>query len=1137
MRPSVSQPTVSPPRSSSVPPARDTSAISSAVAASTRLARTLSIQPGEGARTALLFALLFVASMIFVMGRTARDALFLTRFPVTWIASMWVGYGLASSIMALGYGKLASSSGREKLVVRFTVFAAFSYLAVRVFIGFDIGWSIAAFYIWAEVIANLVIVQAWTITNDLHDPRSARRLFGVIGAGRVVGMLLSGFVTGALVHAIGTANLILVIVGLMVVFIGLVRAIGRRYELPAAPKPTQSQPGQAPARSPQHTRYAVALSAMLVVAFVALTVGDYQFKAIAKLSYPNQDDLASYMALFYSGVAAVAFVFQVVVTPRILRRFGVLAGLLTMPAAFLSSTVAVLVSPVLATVTMLKLSDNGLQYTIHDATFQLLYFAFPAALRSRVRAVLDAMIKPLGYAAGGVVLVLLSPVPLPGESAAHLASRVGHVGLVTLAVGIVWIAVVPLVRRAYVDALRQSLVRRQSDVNDETDVPYDSAMRQVLVDALRSREPAQVLFAAERLALSDPDTLRGELLAVLRHPSGVVRAFAVREAAMLDHPDSAAIARSALLDADARVCSAALQALGIACPEDALDELGAYVNNDARPMLRDAAITALISHAGLNGILTGGSRLLELMRSPKSADRAAAARIFGAVGQPAIARNLAALIQDPAREVRQAAVSAAVPCAAPVLLGPLTLALSDHALAKPAVLALAALGPSAVASLSERLADQSTTRLVRLHLPRVLQLIDTREALVALLACIDDPDEGVRQKVLASASRLREALHAPAVDAGRLRPLINAEVRDHVRLREDYLRARRWLARPLLDAQVQLELRGHIVRIMRACELAYSRAHVSAARNAILSPDALKRANALEVLDNVLDRADRASILDSLARFAEVMTFKQIPASPSPDPPADVVAWVERRVALPGAYRRAVLLESIGVRKVRALAPIALRYAQSDHPFIRECALIALAACNVDGWRDVMEQHASNEACPIVRAYACYVLEHDSDGLDPEDDMYTTVEKILFLQGVPLFANVPGNDLMPVARVASIVRLARDTTVFRAGDPGDSLYVVVHGRVAICRNGVDIAVLGPGEVFGEMAILDLEPRMMDAVVREDADLLRLSAEDFSAALEDTAEVAAGVIRVLSRRLRDAGQQDINTDDQGRKTVI
>jgi ATP/ADP translocase len=188
----------------------------------------------------------------------------------------------------------------------------------------------------------------------------------------------------------------------MLAFAALVRLIGSRYKL-ARPKKGTKPTGEPAPSLRRHRTYTILLSVMLLTAFLALTIGDYQFKAIAKISFPDRDDLAEYMAGFYAAVGAIAFVFQVSLTPRILKHLGVVPALLAMPAAFLGSTIALLFWPVLPVGTVLKLSDNGLQYTIHDATMQLLYFAYPPTLRTRVRAILEAMVKPMGYSLGGVV--------------------------------------------------------------------------------------------------------------------------------------------------------------------------------------------------------------------------------------------------------------------------------------------------------------------------------------------------------------------------------------------------------------------------------------------------------------------------------------------------------------------------------------------------------------------------------------------------------------------------------------------------------------------------------------------------------------------------------------------------------------
>lgn len=1107
------------------------------------LARRLSIEPGEELRTGLLFALLFVGSTIFVMGRTARDALFLTRFPVAWVAWMWVGYGVVSSLVALGWGPIAATFSREKLVIGFGGLSALSYVVVRVLVGADVGWAIAFFYVWAEVIANLFILQAWTITNDLHDPRSARRLFGLIGAGRIVGIALSGLATGAVVRLIGTPNLILVIAGLMVVFIALVHAIGVRYPLPKAAVHEEPTAAQLAAESSaptlrDHTKYAVLLSLMLLAAFIALTVGDYQFKGLAKLAYPDRDAMASYMAGFYAAMGMLALVFQLFITPNILKRLGITPALLTMPACFLSSTASLLGFPGIHAATALKLSDNGLQYTIHDATMQILYFAFPTALRTRVRALLDAMVKPLGYSLGGVLLVVLAPSPLPGEPTASLMTRTAAIGVVSLVLGVVWVAAVPFVRRAYVESLRKSLSRRESDVSDELDLPSDATVRGVLVETLKSGVPAQVVFAMERLADSAPDVLLAELPALLEHRCVEVRAEALRRAASLAPELALERARQMVGAGSEDEFGTALGVIGKLRHEDAVDELAPFLDDDDAPQLRNTAIATLIAHCGLSGVMTGGARLMELSRSERAADREDAARVFGLVGQGAVARSLKPLLGDSSRAVRVAAAWAARQCASKSLTVPLLDRMSERALVKPATAALVAIGEPVLPLVGERLANPETERVARLSLPRVLQSIATPRAFEILMANVGDADEGVRQKVLAAASRVREALHLPPVAPSRLQPLIQRELDDHLALRAAWTRARPWLVRPLVDAQIRTELRANVVRVMRYCELAHSRSDVAAARGSIFSKDSTKRANALEVLDNVLALDNRNAIVAIADEFITACAFDGQPAAPKTPPSEDVQAWFRARITAPGHYRRATLFESVGIHRIKELAPLARPYLVSSNPFMRECALLALTACEVEGWREAAATLAENDDHPLVREYARYVQSQGSAGLDPEDEMYTTVEKILFLQGVQLFVGVSGNDLMPLASSSQVVRLPAGAFVFKEGQPGDSLYVVIHGKVAVTKAGKELALLGPGEVIGEMAILDQAARMADAVVREDADLLRVSAEDFSEVLQETAELAKGVIRVLSRRLRERGDHDklLTTDEAGRLTL-
>src|SRR5215831_17652367 len=102
------------------------------------------------------------------------------------------------------------------------------------------------------------------------------------------------------------------------------------------------------------------------------------------------------------------------------------------------------------------------------------------------------------------------------------------------------------------------------------------------------------------------------------------------------------------------------------------------------------------------------------------------------------------------------------------------------------------------------------------------------------------------------------------------------------------------------------------------------------------------------------------------------------------------------------------------------------------------------------------------------------------------------------------------------------------TVLFREGDPGRTMYVIRSGKVNIWKRISDtdltLAVLGPGEFFGEMALLEGLPRSAGATVVEDALLIELEASAFETLIRKNSEIALRLMRRLSSRLREADRQ-------------
>lgn len=482
-------------------------------------------------------------------------------------------------------------------------------------------------------------------------------------------------------------------------------------------------------------------------------------------------------------------------------------------------------------------------------------------------------------------------------------------------------------------------------------------------------------------------------------------------------------------------------------------------------------LAALLEAAGRVG---GGdpARWLRFLEHPDAGVRSQALAALGRQGWPGLTRRLDDELTSPDAGRRASA------CTAVGLLGsethlPAVARLVEDPGCRPAALAaLSALGSAAVPTLADLLRRRAVPLPLRRSTVTALAAVGTNAARNALLDVVHEPAIG--PAALTSLYRMRREGNLEAVDLERLRPLLDAEIRTGLRyalaasaLRDEAEGDEAPRVERLRFAADELEGLRHrsVYRVMRILALGHDPQRLAAVEAGLTGQDEADRSNALELLEGTLS----PPIASVVMPFAEATS-----EGFAPDRVAGLLDDAAELLAEP--------LEKLTEEE--------------------------------DWWPRSLALHA------LGRDDLITVPGRDPGTPQEESTMIPLIEKVMILKGSQLFRDFPGGDLAGIASLAREVHLGADEAVFHQGEEGDAFYMVVKGSVRIMRGSTELAVLGPREGFGEMAILDQETRSATATAAEPTTLLRIDRHDFDRLIEQNPAVARGIYRVLTRRLRN-----------------
>jgi HEAT repeat protein len=1078
----------------------------------TWLGQLFNIRPGEGRTSSLMLLHAFFMGIATVFFETAASALFLTSYDKGAIPVAYIGAAIVSTLTGVVYSRL-----RDRLTFWGLMGATLLFLFVTV-LGFRIGltfseaaWVAFGLFVWYRVLSILTDLEYWAVASRIYDVRQGKRLFSFIGSGEVVARIVGSFSIPLVVGVVGVPNLIFVsavglLLCLLVVIVLQRNAREGDDENASGASSTEPTAGFAQIREMFGKPYVALIFALAIAGVFGKYFVDFAFLQQMQTRYRDAANLAGFFGIFSGVTQIVNLLMRVFVSGRVLSRWGIRAGLLILPLAHLACTIAIVVTGLmggsgeLLLVFWLAIANQGIykvfKHPFDNPSLKVLYQPLSKAERLTTQIVNEVIVSPITIGvAGGIMLLFSTVVEFDPVVFAW----------VMVATFVAWIAVAVRAFREYGSALVAAIRRRVLDdvvfeVGDETSLA-------VVRERLSSPNTGDVIFALTLLEKSGSRELETALRAAAEHTSPDVRrhvfetAGRARLRGFLNRLEDGAFSGGE----SPRVREAAIESLALVGDADRRERIAGLLESSSLAYRR----------AALRGLLASGDpyfadRAREtLWRDSKSSDparRKVAAEVVGRAGGPRENEIVFALLDDQDPVVCRAAVESSVGRKDDALLDAVCARLDDARLAGAAMRVLVAAGDAGVSVLSRYLRDPRMDRVARIRAVRVLGKIGTREAALTLRARIDDDDEPTRSRVLAELAAMKHRVDPEEIDVIETR--MRAEARgaawrlgvvDDLAGSEDLALLRRAVLSEIEQAKRRLfdlaALAGHSDVVRRARDIYFGESRE-------------RRAYAVEILDLRLDERLKRWLLpfvEDLPARARRERFRREFALESRPAAERVVELATGAAELASDWTRIAALDVVGRKLMTSALPRlrTLRERVSD-PAVRDAIDRALRKLGDATYT------STGETAQV---------------------MYSTVERVIILKSVPVFAAASEQLLAEVASVLEEVEFEAGDVVFEKGDPGTSMFIIVHGRVRVHDGDRTIVHLGERDVFGELAALDPEPRSASITAAEATQLFRLDREPLYEVMADHVEIASGIFHVLCQRLR-AVTSGVRTDDVG-----
>jgi len=1048
--------------------------------------RKLGIEPGEGRLFCWAAAVLALCGWADVSVKIASETLFNKRGPgVTYLPLAF----LLNSVLLVGttyvVGRIAARSNRPRLVPRVMFCVALLLLPLWYLVSIDAISSFLLLVLASKQFESIALLAFWLAMGDLLDGRQAKRLFAPMMAGYTFGTIVGSLASGPIGGRLGTEALLpvgtaaFVLSGLLTLSMERMRPTGLdRGVSSAVGSPNSASRSAESAPSLRGLWSESKLFRLLFIATAASgVVGPMlyvQFQFVADQASTGEAALVALYSDIRFWIGCVVLATQFIVTTNLFKRIGIPLSMALSPLIYLigfcGMSIRLNLAAGVGALAGTKLQDNA----IYDPAMRILFNLFPERDRSRATGLLEGPVKRAGGALGNILSL----------AAMYFASAIA-VGYVAIPIALAWLVASISLWRSYPALLLNASARRARYGED--------------LDISEMIDPNTVRVLSTHLAGSDP---RPAIELVSEAPPAAA-ASALAEAARAA-PEST---RSLLIDALNRVLERTVTEL--VSSRQASEDLESMLVESAALSDRGRAD---VVHA--YGQLTPGDEAVPVLEyalaDASTAVRLAAAAAldrrghrvdeFGNISE-ALERSITS--EDPVeRRIALEELRARLLCSKP---GPawardlerLTLLLeleSDRARAAETVAEISRQHGAAAALARENMlryqgSANPRVRAAVLHFCGYAGLVDQTPWMIEQIAVdggyLSAVRNAAREGLIALGSEIADVLLVELSFGKRntrdaILPILRQLRVERATLRDLYERELESVRRKLIHRHALSQELAAAIVLQRLREGADEAIHT-----ALLLLAAIYNEDRIAELGERIKRGGGAG--------TNAMLFEALDA-------------------LLGPHEKAELMPLMGDRPLELRAHSAAASLGVPVPDVRQ-AILALLEESDELTRMLVSETLLEPIDAGDRVASSKDVEDHREVLNP-------VEIALHLKSLPLFERLTARQLMNLANEVREEQHGSGTIVFREGEPGDCLFLIVEGQVRVTRGETLLREQGPKSFFGEIALLEGENRTATVATTTPVRFLRLDRDDLLRLMEELPAIAIGICQTLSRRVSE-----------------